>query len=163
MELIVRASVIYWLLWFLLRVAGKRELAEMTPFELIVLMVMGDLIQQGVTQEDMSLTGAALGVTTIMVWTLILSYLNFRSRTLSEILDSGPAILASHGTLDIEHAHDQPAVRRRSARRGPQQRHPPGRRHRVCDPRSRREDLVPPRHRAVPATRNQQNLRLRVP
>ncbi len=102
MELIVRASVIYWLLWFLLRVAGKRELAEMTPFELIVLMVMGDLIQQGVTQEDMSLTGAALGVTTIMVWTLILSYLNFRSRTLSEILDSGPAILASHGTLDIE-------------------------------------------------------------
>ncbi len=102
MELIVRASVIYWLLWFLLRVAGKRELAEMTPFELIVLMVMGDLIQQGVTQEDMSLTGAALGVTTIMVWTLALSYLNFRSSTLSEILDSGPAILVSHGTLDTD-------------------------------------------------------------
>lgn len=102
MELIVRATVIYWLLWLLLRVAGKRELAEMTPFELIVLMVMGDLIQQGVTQEDMSLTGAALSVTTIMLWTLALSYLDFRSRKLGEILDSVPAILVAHGTVDTD-------------------------------------------------------------
>ena len=47
MEIVVRASVIFWLLWFLLRVSGKRELAEMTPFELIILMVMGDLIAGG--------------------------------------------------------------------------------------------------------------------
>lgn len=102
MELIVRATVIYWILWFLLRAAGKRELAEMTPFELIVLIVMGDLIQQGVTQEDMSVTGAAISVTTIMLWTLVLSYLNFRSRKLAEVLDSAPAILVAHGTIDTE-------------------------------------------------------------
>lgn len=102
MELIVRATVIYWLLWFLLRVAGKRELAEMTPFELIVLVVMGDLIQQGVTQEDMSLTGAALSVTTILLWTLLLGYLSFRSRKAADILDSAPAILVAHGTIDAD-------------------------------------------------------------
>jgi uncharacterized membrane protein YcaP (DUF421 family) len=102
MEIVVRASVIFWLLWFLLRASGKRELAEITPFELIVLMVMGDLIQQGVTQEDMSVTGAALSVTTIMLWTLLLSYLNFRSRSLSRILDSRPAVLVTHGEIDTE-------------------------------------------------------------
>jgi uncharacterized membrane protein YcaP (DUF421 family) len=102
MEIIVRASVIFWILWFLLRVSGKRELAEITPFELIVLMVMGDLIQQGVTQEDMSVTGAALSVTTIMLWTLLFSYLNFRSRALSRVLDSRPAVLVSHGEIDPE-------------------------------------------------------------
>jgi uncharacterized membrane protein YcaP (DUF421 family) len=102
MEIVVRASVIFWLLWFLLRASGKRELAEITPFELIVLMVMGDLIQQGVTQEDMSVTGAALSVTTIMLWTLLLSYLNFRSRVLSRVLDSRPAVLVSHGEIDME-------------------------------------------------------------
>ena len=102
MEIIVRASVIFWLLWFVLRASGKRELAEMTPFELIVLMVMGDIIQQGVTQEDMSVTGAALSVSTIILWTLLLSYLNFRSRTLSRVLDSRPAVLVSHGEIDVE-------------------------------------------------------------
>jgi uncharacterized membrane protein YcaP (DUF421 family) len=102
MEIVVRASVIFWLLWFLLRASGKRELAEITPFELIVLMVMGDLIQQGVTQEDMSVTGAALSVTTIMLWTLLLSYLNFRNRALSRVLDSRPAVLVSHGQVDNE-------------------------------------------------------------
>jgi len=102
MEIIVRASVIFWLLWFVLRASGKRELAEMTPFELIVLMVMGDIIQQGVTQEDMSVTGAALSVSTIILWTLLLSYLNFRSRTLSRVLDSRPAVLVAHGDVDTE-------------------------------------------------------------
>jgi uncharacterized membrane protein YcaP (DUF421 family) len=99
-ELIVRATVVYWLLWLLLRVAGKRELAEMTPFELIVLMVMGDLIQQGVTQEDMSVTGAALSVTTIALWTIALSYATFRSRRLGELFESAPAIVVSDGTID---------------------------------------------------------------
>ena len=100
MELVIRATVVYWLLWILLRLAGKRELAEMTPFELIVLMVMGDLIQQGVTQEDMSVTGAALSVSTIMLWTLAFSYLNFRSHKLAGLLDSTPAIVVADGTID---------------------------------------------------------------
>ena len=54
MELIVRATVIYFFLWLVARGTGKRELSEMTAFELILLVTMGDLIQQGVTQEDMS-------------------------------------------------------------------------------------------------------------
>jgi uncharacterized membrane protein YcaP (DUF421 family) len=60
MEIILRATAIYFFLWLLTRALGKRELAEMTAFELLLLIVVGDLIQQGVTQEDMSVTGAVL-------------------------------------------------------------------------------------------------------
>jgi uncharacterized membrane protein YcaP (DUF421 family) len=102
METVVRASIIFWVLWVLLRASGKRELGEMTPFELIVLMVMGDLIQQGVTQEDMSITGAALSVSTIMLWTLALSYLTFRSDGAARLLESRPAILVTAGEIDHE-------------------------------------------------------------
>jgi len=102
MEIIVRASVVFWLLWILLRASGKRELAEMTPFELIVLMVIGDLIQQGVTQEDMSVTGAAMAITTIVMWALLLSYATFRSRRVRSMLESRPAIVVTHGIVDDE-------------------------------------------------------------
>jgi uncharacterized membrane protein YcaP (DUF421 family) len=102
MEIVVRASVVFWLLWVLLRAAGKRELAELTPFELIVLMVMGDLIQQGVTEEDMSVTGAALAVCTMMLWALGLSYATFRSRRLRSALRSAPVVLIRDGAVDHE-------------------------------------------------------------
>jgi uncharacterized membrane protein YcaP (DUF421 family) len=72
----------------------------MTPFELIVLMVIGDLIQQGVTEEDMSITGAALAVTTILLWALLLSYATFRSRLLRSALESKPSIVVAHGKID---------------------------------------------------------------
>jgi uncharacterized membrane protein YcaP (DUF421 family) len=102
METVIRASVVFWLLWMLLRAAGKRELAELTPFELIVLMVMGDLIQQGVTEEDMSVTGAALAVCTMMLWALFLSYASFRSKRLRAALQSSPVVLIRSGSVDTE-------------------------------------------------------------
>ena len=107
MEIILRATIIFWFLWLLLRASGKRELAEMTPFELIVLVVMGDLIQQGVTQEDMSVTGAVLSVSTITLWTLGLSYAAFRSDTAAGLFESRPTILVSHGEIDHEMLHIQ--------------------------------------------------------
>ena len=65
MEIMVRAAVVYVLLLGLVRALGKRELAEMSAFELLLLVTMGDLVQQGVTQEDMSITGALLAVGTM--------------------------------------------------------------------------------------------------
>ena len=102
MEIVIRATVIFWLLWVVLRAAGKRELAQLTPFELIILVVMGDLIQQGVTEEDMSLTGAALSVVTITLWVLLLSFLSFKNRTAARYLDSLPAVLVKDGEVDTE-------------------------------------------------------------
>ena len=100
MDVVIRATIVFWLLWFLLRAAGKRELAEMTPFELILLMVMGDLIQQAVTQEDMSVTGAGVAVSTMMLWALALSYVSFKSHRAAAVLESVPAVVITDGAID---------------------------------------------------------------
>ena len=71
MEMVLRASAIYFFLWIVSRAVGRRELAELSAFELMMLVIIGDLIQQGVTQNDMSVTGAMLAVGTIACWTVI--------------------------------------------------------------------------------------------
>ena len=97
MEIILRATIIYFFLWAVARGVGKRELSEMTAFELILLVVMGDLIQQGATQEDMSLTGAVLSVGTLAMWILIFSYLSWRFRRLRSTMEGVPVIVIHRG------------------------------------------------------------------
>jgi uncharacterized membrane protein YcaP (DUF421 family) len=97
MEIMVRATVIYFFLWGLTRGLGKRELSEMTAFELLLLMVVGDLIQQGVTQEDTSITGAILAVGTIGAWIAIFSWSGFRFRGARHLIEGVPVIVIRDG------------------------------------------------------------------
>ncbi len=97
MEIIVRATVIFFFLWVITRVIGKRELSEMTAFEIILLVVVGDLIQQGVTQEDTSLVGAMLAVGTIALWILVFSWLDFRSTRIKTVIDGIPVVVVRDG------------------------------------------------------------------
>ncbi len=99
MELVIRATVTFWLLWVLLRTTGKRELSQLTPFELITLMVLGDIVQQGVTGEDMSVTGAVLAASTIVLWTVALSYLGFRSSRWRTVLEARPSLIVRDGQM----------------------------------------------------------------
>jgi uncharacterized membrane protein YcaP (DUF421 family) len=97
MEIIIRATVIYFFLWAVARGVGKRELSEMTAFELILLVTMGDLIQQGATQEDMSITGAVLAVGTLAFWILVFAYLSWRFRRVRPVLEGVPVVVIHHG------------------------------------------------------------------
>ena len=97
MEIIIRATVIYFFLWGLTRALGKRELAEMTAFELLLLVVVGDLIQQGVTQEDMSITGAMMAVGTIAAWILVFSWLGWRFRPARNLIEGVPVVVVRDG------------------------------------------------------------------
>jgi uncharacterized membrane protein YcaP (DUF421 family) len=97
MEIIIRATVVYWFLWILMRGVGKRELSEMSPFELILLVTMGDLVQQGVTQEDFSLTGAFLAVGTFAFWVLLFAYGKFKSDRIARVIDDVPAVVIRDG------------------------------------------------------------------
>jgi len=97
MEVIVRATIMFFLLWAVARGVGKRELSEMTAFELILLVTMGDLIQQGVTQEDMSLTGAAMAVGTLAMWILGFSYLTWRFKRLRPVTEGVPVVVIRDG------------------------------------------------------------------
>ncbi|MEA2703036.1 MAG: hypothetical protein QOJ69_1158 [Actinomycetota bacterium] len=97
MELVVRATVIYFFLWLVARGTGKRELSEMTAFELILLVTMGDLIQQGVTQEDMSIVGAMLAVGTLAFWIVVLSAVSWRFKRSRPILEGVPVVVVREG------------------------------------------------------------------
>ncbi len=97
MEIMVRATVIYFFLWLLTRALGKRELAEMTAFELLLLVVVGDLIQQGVTQEDTSITGAILAVGTIGAWILLFSWMGFRNKRARNLIEGVPVVVVRDG------------------------------------------------------------------
>jgi uncharacterized membrane protein YcaP (DUF421 family) len=90
MEIVVRAAVIYVFVWFVLRAIGKRELAQLNPFELVLLIVTGDLIQQSVTLEDHSLVGAMLIISTIALLTVLTSWLSLRSRNFARTFEGEP-------------------------------------------------------------------------
>ena len=97
MDIVIRAVVLFVFIWMLTRIVGRRELSTLEPFDLILLIVLGDLVQQGVTQNDFSVTGAVLATGTMALMTILFSYLNFRVRWLQPILEGEPVILVERG------------------------------------------------------------------
>ena len=79
MDVVIRAALMYFFLLFLTRVVGRRELSSLEPFDLILLIVLGDLIQQGVTQSDYSFTGLMLAAGTIAIMQTSVSWIGYRS------------------------------------------------------------------------------------
>src|SRR6266498_5224119 len=102
MDIVLRAAFAYVFILFLLRVVGRRELSTMEPSDLILLVVMGDLIQNGVTQTDYSMTGVVLAVSTFGLLAVATSWLVFRSRRASAVIEGVPVIIVEDGKL-IEH------------------------------------------------------------
>src|SRR5947208_3394894 len=86
MDLAIRSVVLYAFVFILTRVVGRRELSSLQPFDLILLIVLGDSIQQGLTQDDYSVVGALIVVGTIAVLQVATSYVSFRLPILRPVL-----------------------------------------------------------------------------
>lgn len=99
MDLVIRAAVIFLLVFLVTRVIGRRELGRLEPFDLILLVIIGDLVQQGVTQSDNSLTGTIIVISTIAVLTVAVSWLSFRFPRLRPLLESEPLVLVEDGRV----------------------------------------------------------------
>jgi uncharacterized membrane protein YcaP (DUF421 family) len=99
MDIVLRATVIFLALYLLVRLMGKRELGQMTPFELIVLIVIGDLIQQGVTQNDFSLTGAIIAISTIALLALLMSWATYLWPWAERVLEGEPRVIVRDGEI----------------------------------------------------------------
>ena len=97
MDIVVRAVVMFLFVWLVTRAVGRRELSTLEPFDLILLIVIGDLIQQGVTQNDFSVTGAMLAVGTVGAMTVLFSWLAFRFPRVQPVLEGDPVILVERG------------------------------------------------------------------
>jgi len=97
-DIVIRAAVAFFFVFLITRVVGRRELNSMEPFDLILLVMMGDLVQQGVTQNDFSVTGLMLAGGTVALMTVFVSYLSFRVRRLRPFIDGEPVIVVQNGT-----------------------------------------------------------------
>jgi uncharacterized membrane protein YcaP (DUF421 family) len=99
MDLVYRTAFVFFLILLVTRTVGRRELGSMEPFDLILLVVIGDLVQQGVTQSDYSLTGATTVIVTLSLLTMATAYLSFRVRRLRPVLEGEPIVLVADGRI----------------------------------------------------------------
>jgi uncharacterized membrane protein YcaP (DUF421 family) len=99
MDIVTRAFVLFLFVFLITRLIGRRELSSLEPFDLILLVVVGDLIQQGITQSDMSVTGAVLATGTFALLVLVVSFLGFRFPRLQPLLDPQPLIVVQDGEV----------------------------------------------------------------
>jgi uncharacterized membrane protein YcaP (DUF421 family) len=97
MEIVFRSTAVFFFLWFLTRAMGRRQLSEMTAFELVLIVTFGDLVQQAVTQEDMSVTGGVLAVGTMGLWITLFSAIGFRWRGTRAAIDGVPVVVVRDG------------------------------------------------------------------
>ena len=99
MDSVLRAAAIYIVLMILFKVAGRRSLAELTTFDLVLLMVIGEATQQALLGDDFSLTNAVLVIATLIAIDIGFSLGKQRSRWFSRLLDGGPTIVVEHGNV----------------------------------------------------------------
>src|SRR6476619_7901159 len=97
MDLVLRTLVIFLVILVLTRMLGRRELSSLEPFDLILLVVLGDLVEQGVTQDDYSVTGIMLAIGTIALLQLGVSFVNYKFPKLRPLLDGEPIIVVQDG------------------------------------------------------------------
>jgi uncharacterized membrane protein YcaP (DUF421 family) len=99
MDLVLRCLILFPLVVLLTRVVTRRELSSLEPFDLVLLVVLGDLLQQGVTQNDYSVTGAAIVVVTVSLLSVAIAYLTYRLRPLRGFMEGEPIILIANGEV----------------------------------------------------------------
>jgi uncharacterized membrane protein YcaP (DUF421 family) len=105
MDIVFRAIVAFAFVYLLTRVIGRRELNSLEPFDLILLVMLGDLVQQGVTQNDFSVTGLVLAAGTVGVMTVVVSYVSFRVKRLRPLLDGEPIVVLQDGKVIERNLH----------------------------------------------------------
>jgi uncharacterized membrane protein YcaP (DUF421 family) len=99
MDLVIRATIIFFFIFMVTRIGGRRELTTLDPFDLILLVVLGDLVQQGITQSDQSVTGTLIVISTITLLTVAVSWSSFRFRGLRLMTEGEPIVLVKDGRL----------------------------------------------------------------
>jgi uncharacterized membrane protein YcaP (DUF421 family) len=99
MDIALRGIALFLFVYLLTRVIGRRELSSLQPFDLILLIVLGDSIQQGLTQDDYSITGAVIAVGTIASLQVLTSWSAFRFPWLRRALDGHPVVLVEDGKV----------------------------------------------------------------
>jgi uncharacterized membrane protein YcaP (DUF421 family) len=103
MESIIKAVVVYVGLLVLFRLSGKRTLAEVSPFDLVLLLIISEAVQQALIDSDNSMTNGFLLVTTLVALNVVMSEVKLRWRRAERVLDSTPLLIVENGKPIPEH------------------------------------------------------------
>jgi uncharacterized membrane protein YcaP (DUF421 family) len=99
MDLVIRAAVVFFFIFLVTRIAGRRELSTLEPFDVILLVVLGDLVQQGITQSDESVTGTLIVISTVTLLSVAVSWVSFRSGRIRLVTEGEPIVLVQDGQI----------------------------------------------------------------
>jgi uncharacterized membrane protein YcaP (DUF421 family) len=102
MEIVYRALFVFAFLWFITRVTGRAALGELSTFQLLLYVVMGDLVQQAVTQQDYSVTSSVLAIGVFALLTVALSWLNSRVPSMRRFIHGVPVVIAERGEPNMD-------------------------------------------------------------
>ncbi|MGH3652134.1 DUF421 domain-containing protein [Glutamicibacter sp.] len=107
MDIVIRAAIAFIVLWLVTRAAGRSTLGELSSFELVLFVVLGDLVQQGITMEDRSLVGSLLAVFTMLLMAVVLAYANMRWPRMGKLTQGRPIVLVRDGSIDRKALHHE--------------------------------------------------------
>lgn len=107
MEIVIRAVLIFLFLWFVTRMVGRSTLGELSSFQLILFVTMGDLVGQAVVQQDYSLTAAVLAVGTFAILTILISFVNARWGRASRLTHGLPVVIVKDGEPLLQVMRDE--------------------------------------------------------
>jgi len=97
MDSVIKACIVYFVLWAIIRISGRRTLGEMSAFDFILFLIIGGSTQRAITGEDFSLTNALILVSTFVVIEIVLSLLDLRSPLLRRVFEGTPTVLVENG------------------------------------------------------------------
>lgn len=100
METVIRGAAIYFVVLVLVRISGRRSLSEMTPFDLVLILIIAETTQQALLGDDFSLTNAAILIVTLFVIDIGLSYVKEYWPWADKVLDGKPTLLIADGKQD---------------------------------------------------------------
>jgi len=98
-ELVVRGMIVYVVLILLLRMTGKRQVGQLAPFDLVLLLVLSNAVQNSMNGGDNSLVGGLVSAATLVALNYGVGYLTFRNRTLERLIEGQPEVLIHNGKL----------------------------------------------------------------
>ena len=111
MGTIIRATVAYWVLLFVLRLLGRRAASQLSPFELIVMFLLGGMSIQAIVSDDRSLFTAVIGILTIALNHFLVSAIKQRYVKFRKLVDGTPIVVAQEGVVEESLLHGLRMVR----------------------------------------------------
>lgn len=101
-ELVIRSPVVYLFVLILLRTLGKKHVGEMAPFDLVVLLILSESVQNALVADDTSLTGGLVVAGTIFCISQVFGYITWKNKRIERFLDGGARVLVRNGKVDKE-------------------------------------------------------------